>query len=59
MKRRTLLKGLSAVAGSALCSAPAWSALAIEETADPGTPLAMPIRGLLKKDGTSSCNRFR
>jgi len=51
MKRRTLLKGLSAVAGTTLCSTSAWSALAIEETPEPGTPLAMPIRGLLKKDG--------
>jgi len=50
MKRRTLLKGLSVVAGGALCSSPAWSALAIEEAPEPGTPLAMPIRGLLRKD---------
>jgi alpha-mannosidase len=51
MKRRTVLKGLSVVAGGSVFSAPAWSALAIEEVPEPGTPLAMPIRGLLRKDG--------
>jgi alpha-mannosidase len=51
MRRRKFLKGLSAVAGGALCSAPVLSALAMEEAPEPGTPLAMPIRGLIRKDG--------
>ena len=48
MKRRELLKGLSIVAGGALCGKPALAALA----RDPGNaPIATPIRGLIRKDG--------
>jgi alpha-mannosidase len=51
MKRRALLKGLSVVAGSALCSTSAWPMFGMDETPAPDTPLAMPIRGLMRKDG--------
>ena len=51
MKRRTLLRGMSFVAGGAFCSTPLLSALGMDETPGQGTPLAMPVRGLLRKDG--------
>ncbi len=51
MKRRALLKGLSVVAGSALCSTSAWPMLGMDETPARDRPLAMPIRGLMRKDG--------
>lgn len=52
MKRRDVLKGLSIVAGGALCSKNAWSALALDgekPVAEP--PLALAIRGLVRKNG--------
>ena len=51
MKRRAVLKGLSAVAGGALCAAPIWQAFGMEVKPDSSAPLAQPIRGLVRKDG--------
>jgi alpha-mannosidase len=51
MKRRTLLKGLSALAGGAIYSNSAWSMPGVDDTHEPGTPLAVPIRGLIRKEG--------
>ncbi|WP_348267892.1 glycoside hydrolase family 38 C-terminal domain-containing protein [Edaphobacter paludis] len=52
MKRRDVLKGLSIVAGGALCTTPALSAFAFgEDKAQAPPPLALPIRGLVRKNG--------
>ena len=53
MKRRDILKGLSIVTGGALCMGPSsLQALAIEdENAAAKLPLAVGIRGLVRKDG--------
>lgn len=52
MKRREVLKGLSMAAGGALVPGAAWSMLGRAQTAaPPPPPLAVPIRGLLRKDG--------
>jgi alpha-mannosidase len=51
MKRCELLKGLSIVARSALCTSPASSMVAMGRNQEAGAPLAMPIRALVKKDG--------
>ncbi|GGG69320.1 glycoside hydrolase family 38 C-terminal domain-containing protein [Edaphobacter dinghuensis] len=52
MKRRDVLKGLSIVAGGALCSTPALSAFALgDDKPVAALPLAMAIRGLARKDG--------
>jgi len=53
MKRRDVLKGLSIVTGGALCMGPSsLQALAIEdENAAAKLPLAVGIRGLVRKDG--------
>jgi alpha-mannosidase len=52
MKRRDVLKGLSIVAGGALCTMPALSAFALDGDKAVAAPsLAMAIRGLVKKDG--------
>lgn len=48
MKRRELLKGLSIVAGGALCGKPALAALSLDSV---NAPIATPIRGLIRKDG--------
>lgn len=51
MKRRDVLKGLSIVAGGALCTMPALSAFALDGDKSMAAPsLAMAIRGLVKKD---------
>lgn len=51
MRRRDLLKGLSIVAGSALCAKPGWSIPGPKD--EPGKPasFALPIRGLVRKNG--------
>jgi len=51
MKRRALLKALSIMAGSALCAKPAWSMLREDQNQETGGPLAVPIRGLVNKEG--------
>lgn len=52
MKRRDVLKGLSVVAGGALCTTPALSAFALDSDKTVAMPpLAMAIRGLVRKDG--------
>ena len=52
MKRRDILKGLSIVAGGALCSTPSLSAFALDgDKPAAAPPLAMAIRGLVRKDG--------
>jgi Alpha-mannosidase len=52
MKRRDLLKGLSIVAGGALCSTPALSAFALDgDKPAVAPPLAIAIRGLVKREG--------
>jgi hypothetical protein len=52
MKRRDVLKGLSIVAGGALCTTPALSAFALDSDKPAAAlPLASAIRGLVKKDG--------
>ncbi|HVJ08540.1 MAG TPA: glycoside hydrolase family 38 C-terminal domain-containing protein [Acidisarcina sp.] len=52
MKRREVLKGLSIVAGSALCTNPAWSILGAGQQPKAGESFAVPIRALARKDGT-------
>jgi hypothetical protein len=52
MKRREVLKGLTTVAGGALLPASAWSVFAQQGTQDANLPLAVPIRGLTRRDGT-------
>jgi alpha-mannosidase len=52
MKRRDVLKGLSIVAGGALCKTPALSAFALDGDKPVAVPpLALAIRGLIRKDG--------
>ncbi|HUZ97277.1 MAG TPA: glycoside hydrolase family 38 C-terminal domain-containing protein [Edaphobacter sp.] len=52
MKRRDVLKGLSIVAGGALCTTPALSAFALDGDKPAAVPpLALAIRGLIRKDG--------
>ena len=51
MKRREVLKGLTVVAGSALSANSALSMVGLNEKDNAAAPLAMPIRGLVKKDG--------
>ncbi len=52
MKRRDVLKGLSIVAGGALCTTPALSAFALDGDKPVAVPpLALAIRGLIRKDG--------
>lgn len=50
MKRRELMKGLTAMAGGALCARPAWSMLGDEEKPE-NAGLAVPIRGLVRRNG--------
>ena len=49
MERREVLKGLSVIASGALASAPAWPLLAQGDSSGT-TPIAVPIRGLVKKN---------
>lgn len=51
MKRREVLKGLTIATGSALCSGPAWSMIALEQNAEATPLLAVPIRGLVRRGG--------
>lgn len=51
MKRRDVLRGLTTVAGGALLSSPAWSMLPQTADQEAGQFGAVPIRGLVKKDG--------
>lgn len=52
MKRRDVLKGLSIVAGGALCTTPALSAFALDGDKSMAVPpSALAIRGLIRKDG--------
>ena len=52
LKRRELLRGLSMVAGGAVCAGPVWPMLELREDKKKEVPLATPIRGLSKKQGT-------
>src|SRR5215470_4487874 len=51
MKRRELLKGLTMIAGGALCPTPTWSQAGGEGKAQEAPKLATPIRGLVRRDG--------
>ena len=51
MKRREVLKGLTIAAGGALWPNTAWSMIAPEQGKEAAPPLALPIRGLVRKDG--------
>lgn len=51
MKRREVVKGLTIAAGGALLPKAAWSMLAQQPNAGAAPPLALPIRGLVKRDG--------
>lgn len=51
MKRRELMKGLTIVAGGALCARPAWSILGGDDKQPENAGLAVPIRGLVRKNG--------
>jgi alpha-mannosidase len=52
MKRRDVLKGLSIVAGGALCTTPALSVFALDRDKPVAAPpLALAIRGLVSKGG--------
>ena len=51
MKRRELLKGLSIVAGNALCAKSAWPMPGTDQSPEAGGPLVTPIRGLVNKAG--------
>lgn len=52
MKRRDVLKGLSTIAGGALCTVPSLSVLALDEAPlSIAPPLAVATRGLIRKDG--------
>src|SRR5882762_8184059 len=51
MKRRELLKGVWIVAGGALYARPEWTMLALDQNQAKTRPFAMPIRGLVRKDG--------
>ena len=50
MKRRELMKQLT-MAGGALCARPAWSILGEEQKSPETDTLAVPIRGLVRRDG--------
>jgi alpha-mannosidase len=51
MKRRELLRSLSIAAGSAICGHPAWAMLVMDENPTKTAAFAIPIRGLVRKDG--------
>jgi alpha-mannosidase len=51
MKRREVLKGLSIATGAALCTNSGWAVLGLGADKETAKPLAVPIRGLVKKDG--------
>ena len=51
MKRREVLKGLTIAVGGALLPNTTWSIFAQQQTAGAVPPLALPIRGLVKRDG--------
>jgi alpha-mannosidase len=51
MKRRDLLKSLTMVAGSSLCSGSAWPQAAAPSNEKQQGKLAVPVRALLRKDG--------
>jgi hypothetical protein len=51
MERREVLKGLTIATGGALWPESAWSMFAPEQNAGAPPPLAVPIRGLVKKCG--------
>src|ERR1039458_7022508 len=51
MKRREGLKGLTIAVGGALLPNTTWSRCAQQQTAGAVPPLALPIRGLVKRDG--------
>ncbi|HEV2487663.1 MAG TPA: glycosyl hydrolase-related protein [Terracidiphilus sp.] len=51
MRRREVLKGLTIAAGGALGPNWAWPMLVPQQNAQATQPLAVPIRGLVKKDG--------
>ena len=51
MKRREVLKGLSTVAGGVLLPTSAWPAFAQDQHKGAGPLTAVPIRGLVNKDG--------
>ncbi len=52
MKRRDLLKSLSLAAGGAFCPLPAWKKAEAEAESKAEPKLAMPIRGLTRRDGS-------
>lgn len=52
MKRREVLKGLTIATGGALWPKSAWSIFLPQQTAEAAPPLALPIRGLVSKNGT-------
>jgi alpha-mannosidase len=49
MQRRDVVKGLSIVAGGALCARPGWSILEASQNNAKPADLAMPIRGLVRR----------
>ena len=51
MKRRELMRGLTVVAGGALCARPGWAILGGDEEKAENAALAAPIRGLVRKNG--------
>jgi hypothetical protein len=51
MKRRELLRRLSIAAGGAMCAKPTWAMSFLDESQKKATQLAVPIRGLVRKDG--------
>ena len=51
MKRREVLKGLTIAAGGAFLPNRAWPMLVAQQEAQASSPLAVPVRGLVKKDG--------
>lgn len=51
MKRREVMKGLGLLAGGAVCAPPAWPFLSNDDKRPEATPLAVPIRGLIRKNG--------
>ncbi len=51
MKRRELMKGLTVATAAALCARHGWALLDGDDKAAENAPLAIPIRGLVRKDG--------
>src|SRR5882762_1417193 len=51
MKRRELLRRMSIAAGGAMCANPTWAMFFMDESQIKATQLAVPIRGLVRKDG--------